>query len=87
MHHRLPARYTYLLILLVTLAITWNTNVDAIIAYASRAFALYYTLQCLIAAVVAWQSKALPRQMLRVVGFAIVGIACLAVFALGLPSG
>jgi len=42
-NHRLPIRYAYLLILVVTLAITWETNVNEIIAWASRAFALFYT--------------------------------------------
>lgn len=83
---RLKTRYAYLLILLVTVAITWATNVNAIIAYASRAFALYYTFQCLVAVVVAWQRPDLPRRTLRIAGFAGVGIACLAVFILGIPS-
>jgi len=38
-HRKLPVRYAYLLILLVTLGLTWATNVNGIIAYASRAFA------------------------------------------------
>jgi hypothetical protein len=85
-HRRLPVRYAYLLILLVTVALTWETNVNAIIAYASRAFALYYTLQCLVAALIAWQIRDLPGRSWCVLRFALVGMACLAVFALGLPS-
>jgi hypothetical protein len=38
-------RYAYLLILIVTVALTWETDVNGIIAYASRAFAIFYMLQ------------------------------------------
>ncbi len=85
-HHRIPIRYAYLLILVVTVALTWETDVNGIIAYASRAFALFYTLQCAVAFIVAWQSKDLPRRPLRLVSFASLAIACLLVFALGLSS-
>lgn len=85
-HRRLPIRYAYLLILLVTVVLTWETNINRIIAYASRAFALFYTLQCAVAFLVVWQSKTLERRSLRLVSFATLSIACFAVFALGLPS-
>jgi hypothetical protein len=85
-HHKLPMRYAYLLVLLVTVALTWETDVNGIIAYASRAFALFYMLQCIVAFIVAWQLKDLPKRSLRLVSFAILAITCLLVFALGLPS-
>jgi hypothetical protein len=84
-HHKLPMRYAYLLILLVTVALTWETDVNGIIAYASRAFALFYMLQCVVAFIVAWQSKDLPKRPLRLVTFGFLGLACHFVFALGLP--
>jgi hypothetical protein len=86
-HRKLPIRYAYLLILLVTVALTWETNVNQIIAYASRAFALYYLLQCVVAFVVAWQEKELNRKSLRLAGFAFLSVMCLLVFVLGIPSG
>jgi hypothetical protein len=86
-HRKLPIRYAYLLILLVTVALTWETNVNQIIAYASRAFALYYLLQCVVAFVVAWQEKELHRKSLRLAGFAFLSVMCLLVFVLGIPSG
>jgi hypothetical protein len=79
-------RYAYLLVLLVTVALTWETDVNGIIAYASRAFALFYMLQCVVAFIVAWQLKDLPKRSLRLASFAILAIVCLLVFALGLPS-
>jgi len=86
-HRRTPIRYAYLLILLVTVMLTWSTNVNEIIAYASRAFALYYTLQCAVAWVVAFQKRNLPGRPLRLVMFAFLALMCLLVFAFGIPSG
>lgn len=78
---RLPARYVYLLIMLVAVVITWETNVNQIIAYASRAFALYYTLQCVVALLVA---RKMGHSSIR---FAAVALVCLAVFVFGVPTG
>ena len=83
---RLPMRYGYLLILLVTLALTWETNVNEIIAYASRAFALYYALQCVVAFFMAYRVKSLPKRELRLCQFAVLSLICILVFALGLPA-
>ena len=86
-HRKLPVRYAYLLILLVTVALTWETNVNEIIAYASRAFALYYTLQCVVALVVALQKKELKQRTVRLVLFGALAVICLLVFVMGIPSG
>ncbi len=85
-HRKLPARYAYLLILVVTVALNWETDVNVIIAYASRAFALFYTLQCVIAFMVARQLKDLHGRRLRLATFGFLALICFAVFALGLPS-
>ena len=84
---KLPVRYAYLLILAVTIALTWETNVNQIIAYASRAFALYYALQCAVAFTVAWQKKDLGRRPLHLALFATLVLMCALVFTLGIPSG
>ncbi len=86
-HEKLPVPYAYFLILLVTVLLAWETNVNQIIAYASRAFALYYMLQCIVATFVAWQDKKIPKRELRLVGFALLALFCFLVFAFGLPSG
>ena len=85
-HHRVPIRYAYLLILIVTVVLTWETDVNQIIAYASRAFALFYMLQCLVAFIIAREMKDLPRRKLHLAGSLFLTIACLLVFALGLPA-
>lgn len=86
-HRRTPIRYAYLLILLVTVVMTWATNVNEIIAYASRAFALYYTLQCAVAWVVAFQKRNMAGRSVRLMLFAFLAVMCLIVFAFGIPSG
>jgi hypothetical protein len=83
---KLPIRYAYLIILIVAIALTWATDVNAIIGYASRAFALFYALQCAVAFLVALQKKDLPRRSLLLSGFAFLVAMCLLVFILGLPS-
>jgi hypothetical protein len=55
--------------------------------YASRAFALYYTLQCVVAWIVAWQEQNPHHRPLRLVTFAFLAVMCFLVFALGIPSG
>lgn len=47
---RIAPRHGYALLTAIGLALTWRANVFEIIAYASRAFALYYAIQALIAA-------------------------------------
>lgn len=86
-HGKAPIRYAYLLILLVTVLLTWSTNVNEIIAYASRAFALYYTLQCVVAWIVAHRERNLRGRSMRLVLFAFLALMCLLVFAFGVPSG
>ncbi|MEZ5791700.1 MAG: hypothetical protein R3D34_13275 [Nitratireductor sp.] len=74
---RLSVRQAYALLVALGVALTWSANVFEIIAYASRAFALYYALQCLLAALVAMR-KGKPlaltvfNLLLMFVGFAIV---------------
>ncbi len=83
---KLSVRYAYLLVLVVTIVLTWQTNVNQIIAYASRAFALFYALQGAVAFLVARQTPDLPHRKLRLAGFAIITALCLLVFAFGVSS-
>jgi len=78
---RLSLSMAYSLVLLVTVLLTWETNVNEIISYASRAFALFYFLQCVVALLLARRLAVGNR---FVFGFA--AVACLAVFLLGIPS-
>lgn len=83
---KLPIRLAYLLVLVVTIFLTWVTDVNAIIAYASRAFALFYTLQTAAAAIVAYQIQDVPKRTLKIVFFSTTSAICLLVFLFGLPA-
>jgi len=48
-HGRIDPRYAYAGIALVALVLTWSIDIFGLIAYASRAFGVYYTLQCALA--------------------------------------
>ena len=74
---RMTARYGYALLVAIGLFLTWQADVFQIIAYASRAFALYYTIQSAIAARRAWlvpdgRPRTLGFGLLVVLGSAIV---------------
>ena len=86
-HEKLSIRTSYFLIIIVTVVLTWATNVNEIIAYASRAFALYYTLQCSVAWIVARQNQTLPDRSKCLWLFGFLALICLLVFSLGIPSG
>ncbi len=59
--NRLSTRHGYALLVAAGLLLTWSSNVFQIISYASRAFALYYSLQALIAATMAMRLQRRSR--------------------------
>ncbi|QDT60354.1 hypothetical protein SV7mr_28750 [Stieleria bergensis] len=85
--HRMAMKYAYYIILAVALFLAWATDVNGIIAYASRAFALYYALQCRVAYLVAAETADLPHRTWKRGMFAFAGLFALAVVIFGLPSG
>ncbi|MCM8533745.1 MAG: hypothetical protein NE330_21460 [Lentisphaeraceae bacterium] len=84
--NKIPIKYAYLLIFLITVLITWETNVNQIISFASRAFALFYFLQCLVATAVIWKSEGFENKHFKILKFLSIGIICLVVFLFGLSS-
>lgn len=48
-HHQLKLRYATVLVGIGAIALTWTADTLQIVALASRAFAFYYLLQCLVA--------------------------------------
>lgn len=53
--HRIPVAVGNGLTAFAAVAITWAANIYEIIAYASKAFVIYYALQSALAAVAAWR--------------------------------
>lgn len=68
-------RVAYTLLVGIGVLLTWTANIFEIISYASRAFALYYSIQGSIAAIRAWRSHHPVRAVLygsvALLGFAI----------------
>ncbi|MBO0902825.1 hypothetical protein [Jiella sonneratiae] len=79
---RLSQRQAYAVLCLLGTGLTWTSNVFAIIAYASRAFALYYALQAAIAAIAMHRAKRPARAL------AFVLLVCLgaAIVVFGIPA-
>ncbi len=76
---RLKPRDAYLLLVTIGLGLTWLSDIFAIIAYASRAFAAYYAVQAGLAAVTAWRKEGLSVRGAAFAGLALLG-AAMAVF-------
>lgn len=83
---RLTARDAYPLIGAATIALTWGTDVLQIISIASRAFAVFYTLQCGVALATALDRPDGERRLGFVVLCAVLGLVCAAVAVFGLPA-
>lgn len=78
-HHKVSPRASYALLVAVGLGLTWGASVFDLIAYASRAFAIYYAVQCLIAARGASGTPA------RVALFVALAVLAFAIAILGVP--
>jgi len=84
--NRFSPRWGYLTIGVVTIALTWLTDVLLIISIASRAFALFYALQCGVTVVTAYSRDELPHRRSIMVAALVLGLASLAITVLGIPS-
>jgi hypothetical protein len=78
--------HTYPFIAVIGILIVWETNVFGIIALASRAFALFYLMQCLVAALVATTAPNVTHRVPRAAGFLALAALALAVVLFGIPA-
>lgn len=79
-------RHAYPVVALVGIALTWSLDVFGVIALASRAFALFYALQCVVAAGVALVAPGVNRRRLRAAGFMALAAFAAAVVIFGIPA-
>jgi len=79
-HNRVNQRQGYLLVGGIAMGLAWSGSTFAIVALASRAFALYYLLQCCVGFTVCHSF----RERLR---FILVGLALLFVLVFAVPAG
>ncbi|MAZ16103.1 MAG: hypothetical protein CL535_07195 [Ahrensia sp.] len=80
---RIGPRVGYLIIVLAGVTLTWIADVYEIIAYASRAFALYYGLQAAIALTTARRRK---HPVLHAAGFLALALLAAAIVLFGQPA-
>lgn len=79
--NRVSPRMAYLVLGGVGLLLTWAADIFEIISYASRAFAIYYALQALIAALTAWRR----RDIWRCLGFGALAVLGALIVVFGQP--
>ena len=82
---RIAERHAYPMIGLIGLIIVWEMHVTELIAFASRAFALFYFSQCVVAIITAFCRTSTTSRVLPVAGFSLMGLICLAVVLFGAP--
>ncbi|RME72129.1 MAG: hypothetical protein D6776_09285 [Planctomycetota bacterium] len=73
----------YALVAVLGIALVWSVNIFALIAHASRAFAVYYALQALVACATA----ASRGERVRALGYALLAVALFVGAAIALPVG
>ena len=61
-HHKISPKLCYVLIIVIAISITWQTNVNEIISYASRAFALFYALQTVVSIYTLKEDKGIEKK-------------------------
>jgi len=79
-------KWGYLLIGACTITLTWVTDVFAVISLASRAFALFYALQCAVSALTAHGRKDAPGRKWHIALGAVLAVVSLSVTVLGVPA-
>jgi len=81
-HNRLTPSIGYLLVSLAAIALVWSASIFEIIAIASRAFATYYLMQCVVALLAARGREHGWQQL----GFVVIGGLLLWVAVFAIPS-
>jgi hypothetical protein len=82
----MKARVGYALVAVFGITLVWTTDIFQIIALASRSFALYYALQCAVAALTARRSASGSRRLLLVIGFGLLAVLLLACAIVAIPA-
>ncbi|KAB1440339.1 hypothetical protein [Pseudodesulfovibrio senegalensis] len=82
----IPVKFNYLVVSVAAIVITWLTDVYQIISYASRAFALFYVLQCAVAVLILRRVAPSYSFWSRVILFGFLGLSCLGVTIFGIPA-
>ena len=87
MMQSLPRKVVYGSIAALAIGITWLTDPLTVISIASRAFALFYTLQCGVTALTAYKKRDAPHRRLYIAGGTVLALVALSVTVFGVPAG
>lgn len=71
---RFAVRKTYLFVAIAAIILNWVFDIFSVLALASRAFAAYYGLQCMIATMVVWHQPASTARTVKLIGFPILAV-------------
>ncbi|WP_165495874.1 hypothetical protein, partial [Marinobacter halodurans] len=82
---RLPARVSYLVIAIFAVALIWNSNIFEVVALASRAFAFYYMLQAISAAVLAAKVATGRRRQFLMMSYGAQALVLLLIVLFAMP--
>ncbi|RZF60673.1 hypothetical protein EWE75_21770 [Sphingomonas populi] len=81
---RLSVPAAYALASALAIAVVWLTDPFQVVAVASRAFALFYAMQCGLAVLVSWRTG--EGSWAKRTGFAALGLVCVAAALAGAPA-
>ncbi len=83
---RLKPRASYLLIIVPAIALTWLTDINQVISLASRAFAAFYALQCVIGIRLLQRQPAGSTRARRIAGFLAMSLFMLFIAIFSIPT-
>ena len=83
---RLRGRVSYQFIVVPAIALTWLTNINQVIALASRAFAAYYAIECLIAIRISLSQPAGRGRNLAVAGMGAMALFMTLIAVFSIPT-
>ena len=85
MRHKITTKTSYLFITLIGVILTWFTNIYTIITFASKAFAIYYTMQLVLSIIVLSKQKQSGVRYLKILLYLLLVILMVAVILFGIP--
>lgn len=85
MRNKITTKTSYLLITLTGVILTWFTNIYTIITFASKAFAIYYTMQLVLSTIVLSKQKRSGVRYLKILLYLLLIILMVAVILFGIP--
>jgi hypothetical protein len=85
-YEKVTHRAVYVAVTLLAVGLLWSSHILEIIAYASRAFAGYYAIQCAMAALHAGLTRSRNRDLARIFLYAVLALAMLLTMCFGIPA-